>query len=353
MGSRYDYILAKSESNGGTPLKSHLESVAFFAQIAARYAGMDENVVKIGALLHDIGKASPLFQARLKGEKTPYEKVFRHEVASLFFLKLIERSLWPEVIDMIIAHHKSVYKDRSSSGLLDLKDYYGEENTFSDHVAGFPSWNVDAIGILRELNFPGLSADSLLSEEDALEAYRYAIEHCRRKPKGWSKWKGLLMGVDHLASATEEFKERIPTLFSIPDVGFYNRQHPLYPLSQVLSEANKKHTFVKAPTGAGKTDFLLKRCQGRIFYTLPFQASINAMYERIHRDLNGMVEDVRLLHSMSRLVIEGEKAWEEKVIQDKIGASIKVLTPHQLASVSLGTKDTKLFCSICVGAISF
>ncbi|MFK2298070.1 hypothetical protein ACIXMM_08020 [Bacteroides fragilis] len=73
---------------------------------------------------------------------------------------------------------------------------------------------------MRELNFPGVSADSLLSEEDALEAYRYAIEHCRRKPKGWSKWKGLLMGVDHLASATEEFKERIPTLFSIPDVGF-------------------------------------------------------------------------------------------------------------------------------------
>lgn len=208
---------------------------------------MDENVVKIGALLHDIGKASPLFQARLKGEKTPYEKVFRHEVASLFFLKLIERSLWPEVIDMIIAHHKSVYKDRSSSGLLDLKDYYGEENTFSDHVAGFLSWNVDAIGILRELNFPGLSADSLLSEEDALEAYRYAIEHCRRKPKGWSKWKGLLMGVDHLASATEEFKERIPTLFSIPDVGFYNRQHPLYPLSQVLSEANKSIHLLKLP----------------------------------------------------------------------------------------------------------
>lgn len=69
------------------------------------------------------------------------------------------------------------------------------------------------------------------------------------------------------------------------------------------------------------------------------------MYERIRRDLNGVVEDVRLLHSMSRLVIEGEKAWEEKVIQDKIGASIKVLTPHQLASVSLGTKgyETLLF----------
>lgn len=30
----------------------------------------------------------------------------------------------------------------------------------------------------------------------------------------------IINGVDHLASATEEFKERIPTLFSIPDVGF-------------------------------------------------------------------------------------------------------------------------------------
>ena len=92
MGSRYDYILAKSESNGATSLKSHLESVAFWAQTAARYAGMDENVVRIGALLHDIGKASPFFQIRLQVKKKPNEKVFRHEVASLFFLKLIDRS---------------------------------------------------------------------------------------------------------------------------------------------------------------------------------------------------------------------------------------------------------------------
>ena len=85
MGSRYDYILAKSESNGATSLKSHLESVAFWAQTAARYAGMDENVVRIGALLHDIGKASPFFQIRLQVKKKPNEKVFRHEVASLLW----------------------------------------------------------------------------------------------------------------------------------------------------------------------------------------------------------------------------------------------------------------------------
>ena len=62
--SKYDHILAKSPEKGGTTLKAHLESVAFFAAIAARYAGVDPEVAKLGALLHDIGKASPLFQKR-------------------------------------------------------------------------------------------------------------------------------------------------------------------------------------------------------------------------------------------------------------------------------------------------
>ena len=95
----------------------------------------------------------------------------------------------------------------------------------------------------------------------------------------------------------------------------------MYPLSLIDSDGTKKHTFVKAPTGAGKTDFLIKRCRGRIFYTLPFQASINAMYERILHDLGDHVEDIRLLHSISQLLI-GEERITEKVIQDIFGASI-------------------------------
>ena len=39
--SKYNHILAKSVSNGATTLESHLESVAVFAVVAARYAGMD------------------------------------------------------------------------------------------------------------------------------------------------------------------------------------------------------------------------------------------------------------------------------------------------------------------------
>ena len=334
--NNYNHILAKSVENGATTLESHLESVAEFAVVAARYAGMDTEVARQGALLHDIGKASVVFQKRLRSKPSPLELPFRHEIASLFFLKLVSPDLRPSVIDMIVAHHKSIYKDVSGTGFIDLDNEY-EEDILQFHLSDFSSWASEAIGILAELNFPGVTHETVITEEDAREAYYFALDYCRKRQKGWSQWKGLLMGADHIASAVGDFKENVPALFADPDVSFYNRKGELYPLSLIDSDGTKKHTFVKAPTGAGKTDFLIKRCRGRIFYTLPFQASINAMYERILHDLGDHVEDIRLLHSISQLLI-GEERITEKVIQDKFGASIKVLTPHQLASIAFGIR---------------
>ena len=45
----YDHILAKSVDNGGTCLRKHLESVAKFIVIAARYVGVDTEVARLGA----------------------------------------------------------------------------------------------------------------------------------------------------------------------------------------------------------------------------------------------------------------------------------------------------------------
>lgn len=332
--STYNHILAKSAANGGIPLKEHIMSVAKYADMGALYFGLDKEIARCGAFLHDIGKASPLFQRKLKKgfHPSPLEMNFRHEIASLFFLPLVGKGIWPQIIDMVIAHHKSIYKDGRELGILDL-DYYYDEEVFNYHATDFENWNKDAIGILSELGMP--VKEITLSQ--AYEAYLFVVEHCKAKEKGWSKWKGLLVGADHFASAVGTHDKQIPKLFTNPQLGFYNRQNDLYPLSLILSDSQKQHTFVKAPTGAGKTDFLLKRCWGRVFYTLPFQASINAMFERIKNDLKEVVEDVRLLHSTSRLVIEGNKI-EEKVIQDKFGASVKVLTPHQLASIVFGTR---------------
>lgn len=334
--SSYNHILAKSIENGGITLESHLGSVASFAVLAARHAGMDIEIARQGALLHDIGKASIVFQRRLRNKPSPLELPFRHEIASLFFLKLSHPELWPFMVSMIIAHHKSIYKDISTTGIIDLDIEY-KEDILQFHLTGFSSWVADAIGILTNLNFPCVTHETVITEDDAREAYFFALDYCKKSPKGWSPWKGLLIGADHIASAVGDFKENVPILFATPNVDYYNRKGDLYPLSLIDSDKAKKHTFVKAPTGAGKTDFLIKRCQGRIFYTLPFQASINAMYERILHDLGGHVEDIRLLHSISQLIIN-EEHIAKKVIQDKFGASIKVLTPHQLSSIAFGTR---------------
>lgn len=331
--SKYDYILAKSKENGGTSLSFHLQSVADFSVKAAIYGNLNIEIARKGALMHDIGKASPVFQKKLRGYKAnPFEMNFRHEIASLFFLGLIDEQMRPPVIDMIVAHHKSIAKDGRELGILDLDRYYGDY-VFDFHADGFEKWQDDAVGILAECGFSGKTVD----RRSAYESYQYALNYCKKKTKGWSVWKGLLIGADQLASAVGEYKDKIPVLFQKPDIRFYNRKHDLYPLSSIHSDITKRHTFVKAPTGAGKTDFLLKRCEGRIFYTLPYQASINAMYERIQNDLNDVVADIRLLHSISRLIVDGNKI-EEKVIQDKIGASIKILTPHQLSAIAFGTR---------------
>ncbi|MEG1910000.1 MAG: DEAD/DEAH box helicase, partial [Bacteroidales bacterium] len=168
--------------------------------------------------------------------------------------------------------------------------------------------------------------------------YDYALTYCEVKGPNCSPWKGLLMAADHTASALEgKTKDFIDKLFIQPDLSFYNRVNNLYPLSNIITKDSRKHTLVTAPTGAGKTDFLLRRCQGRVFYTLPFQASINAMYDRIKEDLQNTNAQVYLLHATSSLKIEDGQA-EERILQRNIGASVKVMTPHQMASIVFGIK---------------
>ena len=325
-------ILAKSEQNGNISLYQHLKNVADIARVMAKHIGLDEQVAIEGALLHDIGKASPVFQKKLNA--TSQEKpgsVFRHEIASLFFLSLICKEHRDAVIDMVVAHHKSMYKDVREMGILDLDD---NTDCFEEHSRGFKQWCDVALDILESL---GMKTHEL-SIEEAEDNYEYVINYCDKRKVGCSEWRGLMMAADHMASAIETISEMpLDKLFIKPDLSFYNRQSELYPLSMITVDNDKKHTLVTAPTGAGKTDFLLRRCHGRVFYTLPFQASINAMYDRIKRDLSDTDAQVYLLHAASNLKVKDGKV-EESIMQRHVGASVKVLTPHQMASVVFGIK---------------
>lgn len=325
-------ILAKHEESGGLPLIVHLENVACVAECIAANYGMDADIARKGAILHDIGKTSPLFQQTLKqGYVRMPGFIFRHEIASLFFLSLLYDTEKDIVVEMIAAHHKSVYNDVRSLGLLDLDE---NEDSFEIHSAGFEEWSPVAMDILSRFGF----STHYINLEEARLNYQYAVTYCENLKKGCSLWKGLLMASDQMASALNNLEEKqIGKLFVKPDLSFYKRENSLYPLSLISADDYRIHTLVTAPTGAGKTDFLMRRCKGRVFYTLPYQASINAMYDRFKNDLKNTESQIYLLHSASNLKVLDGKV-EEKIMQRHIGASIKVLTPHQMASIVFGVK---------------
>ncbi len=326
-------LLAKSAPEW-TSLKDHLYQVAIAAKAFAKHLNIDQDLAYKGAILHDIGKAHPEFQKRLR-ERNIFQKTFRHEIASLFFISLFPIEEHQALIEMVVGHHKSVKDDIAEKGLLDLEN---NEDYEIFHLGNWDEWSIDANELLNHFGI----ITKVISKSEALENLSYVVDYCKKatKKKGYSEWRGLLMGADHFASALINSTEKeLKNCFIKPDLTFFNRVNSLYPLSQIDASSNKKHTIVVACTGAGKTDFLFRRCKGRVFYTLPFQASINAMYKRVAKDLkkDNPNLDIRVLHAASS-VVKIKVNTEEEALQSLFGSSVKILTPHQLASIAFGLK---------------
>ena len=332
-------LLAKSPGRGGLTLIDHLRHVGAAAARIAQATGHDadgQHLARLGGWLHDIGKAHPTFQERLHRARAPIDKPFRHELASLFFMPLVAETQREGVFQMIVAHHKSLKDDASRFGLYDLDQYHGDP--IGLHLGEWEAWSAPALAILADLGI----AVRPISRAEASSAFEWALARAivlaEGGERGWSAWKGLLVGADHLASALGHGTEdALPGLFSKPDLSAFAGSDPLYPLSLKSTTDDRPHTLVVAPTGAGKTNYLLRRCQGRVFYTLPFQASINAMWRRLCAAVPGGGAVVQLLHGASKVVAYDGRA-EEKLLQDKVGAGLKVLTPHQLMGIVFATR---------------
>lgn len=335
-------LRAKSGSNGGWTLVQHTQHVLDAIKPLARAWNFDAELARRGAILHDLGKGHPRFQQQISDDDEGdlrHEEPHRHELSSLLFLPLFPCEEWDLLIEMVVAHHKSVAGDAKRRGLLDLtEDTHGLQWTFEQHAGDWEAWATQvcaevlpAFGIQAEL--PMLEA--------ARTAFDYAVQYCRRQGPGWSRWRGLLMAADHFASHfNDETATRAGGLFIAPCLDYFERRSDLHPLSLRPADDARRHTLVVAPTGAGKTDYLLRRCGGRVFYVLPYQASINAMFERIDKALKnyGTPADVRRVHAASRLSLKKDD-WQEETqdLQRHPGASVKVMTPHQLASILFGT----------------
>ncbi|MDR0605644.1 MAG: CRISPR-associated helicase Cas3' [Bacteroidales bacterium] len=335
-----DQILAKSIHYGNVSLLEHTQQVVQAIKIFSSHFdfSFDLEIACKGAILHDLGKAHDHFQNKMNAinakslvELREDNYVHRHELSSLAFLPVFPEKEWNTLIDMVVAHHKSIENDPKERGILDLdqNNRYWIEN----HLKNWEEWSMYGLQILDIFGYHKNKIDI----DEAKKALQYAVSYCEKKKNGWSPWRGLLMSADHFASAFSfETDKTLQHLFELPDLSYYfdlSRKNPIYPLSEISTDNAKPHTLVVAPTGAGKTDFLLKRCKRRIFYTLPFQASINAMWKRMKKTIPN--QDIRLLHATSQIVIG--KNVEERILQPLVGSSVKVLTPHQLAAIIFGT----------------
>lgn len=340
--NRLEDILAKSILYGGTTLLDHTRHVVSGVEKISQgfQLEFDTEIARKGAVLHDLGKAHPKFQTRIKGqskenlvsEMEDESFVHRHELSSLAFLPCFAKEEWPFLIDMVIAHHKSIQKDSKERGILDIKSKY--RYWIENHLGNWEEWQHYGIEIIRHF---GYECPNEISKQVAEDALKYAVSYCESKKSGWSPYRGLLKAADHFGSALiEKTEENLTHTFEIPDLSYYHdetRQSSLYPLSEIDVNDSRTHTLVVAPTGAGKTDFLMRRTKNRVFYTLPFQASINAMWDRFKKVVPN--KDIRVLHAISKLVV-GKGNVDEQLLQPLVGSSIKVLTPYQLAAIVFG-----------------
>lgn len=347
MNRDLENIKAKSVDQHDLSLLDHTQQVVqTIKHIADGFQReFDRNIASKGAILHDLGKAHTFFQQNINGykskslrERKKREKFkHRHEISSLAFLPAFPKEEWPMLVEMVAAHHKSIQDDPSIRGIVDLE--INCLNSFSwieDHLKDWKDWFPYGKQIIELCGYRCPN----IEKEEAENALHYSYNLSQEIKEGWSDWRGLLKAADHYASAFSfDINSRLKYAFKKPDISFYTKQErksELYPLSIVSAKTEKKHSLVVAPTGAGKTDFLLKRTRNRIFYTLPFQASINAMYDRF-KDTIEPKEGIRLQHGTSKIKVG--KNIDEQIEQSKVGASVKVLTPHQLAGIIFGIKN--------------
>lgn len=344
------YIQAKSDikdSEGkiikrGIDLFQHENSVcdsAFSINLMGDY-NLNFEIIRWFSIIHDLGKANPLFLSNMLKITDARDIICRHEISSILFIDVVPSEIRDTVAMLVLSHHKSISEndERSIRAIVNIDGF--EENWFSKrnktlwrHIEGIDVWGKNIITFLKE----HYNIDASIPSEERIKEilFKYATMRCE---KNYSEYRGLCMMADHIASAYEDDTERIlilQNLFKKPDLSFYYTENEKYPLSLIKSDNTKKHTFCIAPCGSGKTNFILKRCQGRVFYMLPFQASINSMTKRIQHDI-GDNYIVGVKHASYKALDFIDDTT--KNLSNLFGLPVKVMTPFQVMAINFRLK---------------
>jgi CRISPR-associated endonuclease/helicase Cas3 len=338
-----DNVWAKSAEHGGETLAEHTWDVlARLADFIHLRPALPESlgrprlwhILFWATFLHDFGKAASGFQVMLnKGPRWQH----RHEVLSLAFVDWITAGLTQDEQAWVAAAIASHHKDAAT--VLEL--YPVPDDPEDDHLAprvaeldeatlrGLWRWLAecpdDWIATLG-LEDLGVQVIAPLDEEQAvalvmrrgsariyhwLKTYRRFVRQMQNLPEASMvvptlALRGYLINSDHSASG---HYDALPHVSLDADTILDRRQLERERLfeHQKDAEAVIGSALLIAPTGSGKTEAALlwaaaQANQGnvpRLFYTLPYQASMNAMKLRLEESFGA--DKVGLQHGRSLL----------------------------------------------------
>jgi len=383
--------LAKSGETP-VPLSQHLQEVAGYARAVAQSykqhwenllgSELAEQITKalvLSALTHDFGKIAEGFQRSLQERKFRWE--FRHEVlsAAILLASKLPEDINEILMAAVLTHHRDLddAQLRHDSGLVPLpipELRNAEKEKFAKRVAELRThwaWLITWVNQQQIANLKlSTSPDSLTSPAGFIEKLQRSVKdaHVPDDPKALSLLlvRGWLMASDHAVSAgVKEFKTQLPE----------PKTPSLRKFQEDLSH-HVGHAFLEAPTGSGKTLAailwaLRNRQSGeRIFYLLPYQASIEAMADTLIGDEEKSEksgfgkENVAVLHARAldyafREYFEELGEYEAAESYAKAEAElnrlahkpIKVATPFQLLKWLFGIPRWEIGVSEMVGGL--
>jgi CRISPR-associated endonuclease/helicase Cas3 len=278
----------------------------------------------LAALLHDAGKLPAGFQRMIgnTGEQ-PEPWGERHEVLSLGFVDILlaklpaESRLW--VASAVASHHRAFTCGLELPAQTPIFHLYGEEEPADFHDRFTPADQAALTGLLAWLRTTarrfGLPCDDDQTERSVKELTAAAHRLFQHLYDRWStslrpkdpagRTAVLLQGVvtmaDHLSSAHASLHLRHPLPPDYPTMlaqRLAAEGHAVRPQQQEAAETNG-HLLLRSWTGSGKTEGSLlwatrqiaelsQKTGGtpRVFYLLPYLASINAMVARLGGELN-------------------------------------------------------------------
>lgn len=348
-----------------------------------------------GCFLHDFGKAAAGFQNILrKREDIWAERRHRHEILSLAFVDWLFPKGHPDrewVIAVIAFHHKDAneifdkYGGKAATHQMqpnDLESVQMMLNELAAHIA--PDTRVQlwrwidecALAWADTLGFQLEDIPQLLPLEEAQTTqFPKTIFRALRDFAEWSKqlneaqkavamlYRGLILTSDHAASAGVTDFPQMPA----PDEW---RQRP----NQLIWRAHQEaadgaplgSAIMIAPTGSGKTEAAIlwaarqmeHRPAARLFYTLPYQASMNAMYKRLGNEFLGIenlsTEDniqITIQHSRALLKFYQDMMNDERTPREATEAAkylrnrarlhfypVQIFSPYQMLKAAYGLK---------------